>query len=91
MLNKFSGKLSQIFLETAEKTRKRPAVRDSSEKSDSVQKRPAANLFEKFSFKVIPHSSNEVAADSCITSEEASHASSSVVDQKENVDFRYVS
>uniref|UniRef100_A0A158Q6Z9 DNA_mis_repair domain-containing protein n=1 Tax=Elaeophora elaphi TaxID=1147741 RepID=A0A158Q6Z9_9BILA len=77
--------------EVAEKTRKRPTLSDCSEKSASVQKRPAANLFERFAFKVIPHNSKEVAADSYTISEEVSHASCSIVDQKDNVDFRETS
>ncbi|EJD74284.1 CBR-PMS-2 protein [Loa loa] len=73
--------------ETIEKTRKRPASRNCSEKSASVQKRPAANIFEKFAFKVIPHNSKEIVADSCTNNEEASRA---LVDQRENIDFRQV-
>uniref|UniRef100_A0A8R1XPX1 DNA mismatch repair protein S5 domain-containing protein n=1 Tax=Onchocerca volvulus TaxID=6282 RepID=A0A8R1XPX1_ONCVO len=76
--------------ETIEKTRKRPASNNCSEKPTSVQKRPAANLFEKFAFKVIPHSSNEVMVDNCSNSE-ASLESSSVVDQREKDDFRETS
>ncbi|VDO51177.1 unnamed protein product, partial [Onchocerca flexuosa] len=76
--------------ETTEKTRKRPASNNCSEKSTSVQKRPAANLFEKFAFKVIPHSSNEVTTDSS-SNNDTSLESSSVVDQREKVDFRETS
>ncbi|KAL3998980.1 DNA mismatch repair protein MutL family protein [Acanthocheilonema viteae] len=72
--------------ETVEKSRKRPAANNCSDKSASVQKRPAANLFEKFAFKVIPHNS-EVIADSCTTSEETLHSSCSVIDQRENANF----
>uniref|UniRef100_A0A1I8EKK6 DNA_mis_repair domain-containing protein n=1 Tax=Wuchereria bancrofti TaxID=6293 RepID=A0A1I8EKK6_WUCBA len=74
--------------ETVEKTRKRPAPKNCTEKSASIQKRPAANLFENFAFKVIPHNSKEDADNSYTTSEEAS---SSLVDQRENFDFRETS
>ncbi|KAK6106948.1 DNA mismatch repair protein MutL family protein [Brugia pahangi] len=74
--------------ETVEKTRKRPAPKDCTEKSASIQKRPAPNLFENFGFKVIPHNSKEDTDNSYATSEEGS---SSLVDQRENFDYRETS
>ncbi|VDK86186.1 unnamed protein product [Litomosoides sigmodontis] len=71
--------------ETEKRTLKRPAESDCSEKLVPVQKR--SNLFEKFAFKVIPHSS-EVVVDSCTTNAKTLHASCSAVDQRENADFR---
>ncbi|KAM3720624.1 Mismatch repair endonuclease PMS2 [Dirofilaria immitis] len=73
---------------TTEKTRKRHASNNCPEKSTSIQKRPAPNLFEKYAFKVIPHNTKEVTTEKSIISEASL---SSIIDEREKIDFRETS
>ncbi|MCP9260449.1 Mismatch repair endonuclease PMS2 [Dirofilaria immitis] len=67
---------------TTEKTRKRHASNNCPEKSTSIQKRPAPNLFEKYAFKVIPHNTKEVTTEKSIISEASL---SSIIDEREKL------